>query len=182
MLDKRRQDRASLAKKASFLPSHAHHNRSNNQQNYVDRNAIAQARLNNLERDLGMTGVEFNTTVSILFVGYVLMQVPSNMLITRIKPGVYMSAWMLVWAVVSGCTALVQSFGGLVACRFFLGITEAPFYPGATYMLSIFYTRKGMFCVKGDGGVRGVTDEEQRLLRVLRCCIVPRSWQPVSRG
>lgn len=92
-----------------------------------------------------MTGVQFNTTVSILFVGYVLMQIPSNMLITRIKPGIYMSAWMLVWAVVSGCTALVQNFGGLVACRFFLGITEAPFYPGATYMLSIFYTRKGMF-------------------------------------
>ncbi|KAL5424051.1 hypothetical protein PMIN06_002445 [Paraphaeosphaeria minitans] len=110
--------------------------------NYVDRNAIAQARLNNLEDDLGMSGVQFNTTVSILFVGYVLMQVPSNMLITRIKPGIYMSAWMLVWAVVSGCTALVQNFGGLVACRFFLGITEAPFYPGATYMLSIFYTRK----------------------------------------
>ena len=30
------------------------------------------------------------------------MQIPSNMLITRIKPGIYMSAWMLVWAVVSG--------------------------------------------------------------------------------
>lgn len=65
------------------------------------------------------------------------------MLITRIKPGMYMSAWMLVWALVSGCTALVQSFGGLVTCRFFLGFTEAPFYPCATYMLSIFYTRKG---------------------------------------
>lgn len=46
--------------------------------NYVDRNAIAQARLNNLEDDLGMTGVQFNTCVSILFVGYVLMQVPSS--------------------------------------------------------------------------------------------------------
>jgi hypothetical protein len=46
--------------------------------NYVDRNAIAQARLNNLEEDLGMSGVEFNTCVSILFVGYVLMQIPSS--------------------------------------------------------------------------------------------------------
>ncbi|KAF4436267.1 hypothetical protein F53441_13301, partial [Fusarium austroafricanum] len=110
--------------------------------NYVDRNAIAQARLNNLEEDLNMTGTEFNTTVSILFVGYVLMQIPSNMLITKVKPGIYMSAWMLVWAAVSACTALVKNYGGLVACRFFLGITEAPFYPGATYMLSIFYTRK----------------------------------------
>lgn len=78
-------------------------------------------------------------------------QIPSNMLITRIQPGIYMSAWMLVWAVVSGklvscvhwcalsdsecithtttmpgCTALVQNYRGLVACRFFLGITEAP--------------------------------------------------------
>ncbi|QPC59037.1 hypothetical protein HYE67_001268 [Fusarium culmorum] len=110
--------------------------------NYVDRNAIAQARLNNLEDDLNMTGTEFNTTVSILFVGYVLMQVPSNMLITKVKPGMYMSCWMLVWAAVSACTALVKSYAGLVVCRFFLGITEAPFYPGATYMLSIFYTRK----------------------------------------
>ncbi|KAH6997399.1 major facilitator superfamily domain-containing protein [Ilyonectria destructans] len=110
--------------------------------NYVDRNAIAQARLNNLEKDLNMTGTEFNTTVSILFVGYVLMQVPSNMLITKVKPGRYMSSWMLVWGIVSGCTALVKSYAGLVVCRFFLGITEAPFYPGATYILSIFYTRK----------------------------------------
>jgi MFS family permease len=110
--------------------------------NYVDRNAIAQARINHLEEDLGMSGTEFNTAVSILFVGYVLTQVPSNMLITKVKPGIYMSSWMLIWAIVSSCTALVQSYAGLVVCRFFLGITEAPFYPGATYMLSIFYTRK----------------------------------------
>ncbi|CAH0023567.1 unnamed protein product [Clonostachys rhizophaga] len=110
--------------------------------NYVDRNAIAQARLNDLEKDLNMKGSEFNTTVSILFVGYVLMQVPSNMLITKVKPGPYMSSWMLVWAAVSACTALVKNYVGLLVCRFFLGITEAPFYPGATYMLSIFYTRK----------------------------------------
>lgn len=70
--------------------------------NYVDRNAIAQARLNNLEKDLGMSGFDFNVAVSILFVGYVLFQIPSNMLITRIRPSLYMSAWMIIWAVVSG--------------------------------------------------------------------------------
>ncbi|KAI0897931.1 MFS transporter [Annulohypoxylon nitens] len=112
--------------------------------NYVDRNAIAQARLNHFESDLNMAGNEFNTAVSILFVGYVLMQVPSNMLITRIKPGVYMSGWMFLWAVVSTCTAAVKSYRGLVACRFFLGIAEAPFYPGATYILAIYYTHSEM--------------------------------------
>jgi MFS family permease len=110
--------------------------------NYVDRNTIAQARLNGLEDDLGMTGVEFNTTVSILFVGYVLMQIPSNILITQIKPAAYMSSWMVIWAIVSGCTGAVQNYAGLVACRFFLGITESPFYPGAIYVLSIWYTRR----------------------------------------
>ncbi|EAS29388.3 MFS transporter [Coccidioides immitis RS] len=110
--------------------------------NYVDRNTIAQARLNGLEKDLGMHGTQFNTTVSILFVGYILTQVPSNMLITRVPPSIYMSTWMVIWATVSACTALVQSYAGMVVCRFLLGITEAPFYPGATYILSIFYTRK----------------------------------------
>lgn len=70
--------------------------------NYVDRNTIAQARLNDMEDDLGMHGTQFNTTVSILFVGYVLTQVPSNMLITRVPPSIYMSAWMVVWSIVSG--------------------------------------------------------------------------------
>ncbi|KAL1956114.1 hypothetical protein VTO42DRAFT_7633 [Malbranchea cinnamomea] len=110
--------------------------------NYIDRNTLAQARLNGLEDDLGMHGSQFNTAISILFVGYVLTQVPSNMLITRIAPSIYMSSWMVVWSAVSACTALVRNYQGMVVCRFLLGITEAPFYPGATYLLSIFYTRK----------------------------------------
>ena len=42
--------------------------------NYLDRNALPQARLNNLEEDLDLKGVEYNTAISILFVGYLLMQ------------------------------------------------------------------------------------------------------------
>lgn len=42
--------------------------------NYLDRNALPQARLNNLEEDLDLKGVEYNTAISILFVGYILMQ------------------------------------------------------------------------------------------------------------
>lgn len=42
--------------------------------NYLDRNALPQARLNSLEEDLGLEGVQYNTAISILFVGYILMQ------------------------------------------------------------------------------------------------------------
>ena len=42
--------------------------------NYLDRNALPQARLNTLEADLNLQGYEYNTAISILFVGYLLMQ------------------------------------------------------------------------------------------------------------
>ncbi|KAL4767388.1 major facilitator superfamily domain-containing protein [Aspergillus nidulans var. acristatus] len=112
--------------------------------NYVDRNAIASARLNGLEKHLGLQGTEYNTCISILFVGYLLMQIPSNMLMSsgKVRASVYMSVCMGSWAVVSACTALTKSYSGLVMVRFFLGIAEAPFYPGALFLLSLFYTRK----------------------------------------
>jgi MFS family permease len=53
-----------------------------------------------------------------------------------------MAICMIAWAVVSALTAIVKDYKGLVIVRFFLGITEAPFYPGALYLLSAFYTRK----------------------------------------
>ena len=47
---------------------------------------------------------------------------------------------MGLWGIVSGCTALVTNFKGLVICRFFLGFLEAPFFPGALFLLSSWYT------------------------------------------
>jgi MFS family permease len=53
-----------------------------------------------------------------------------------------MGVAMMLWAVVSALTAVSKNFTGLLLTRFFLGVTEAPYYPGAVYLLSIFYTRK----------------------------------------
>ena len=46
------------------------------------------------------------------------------------------------WAAVSACTAAVHNYHGALAVRLLLGFTEAPFYPGALYLLSMFYTRR----------------------------------------
>lgn len=48
----------------------------------------------------------------------------------------------MLWAIVSALTAVVNNFTGLLLVRFFLGVTEAPCYPGAVYLLSSFYNRK----------------------------------------
>lgn len=109
---------------------------------HLDRNAIALARLDDLEEDLNLTSSQYQTCVSILFVGYLLGQIPSNMFLNRTRPSRYMGICMMLWAVVSALTALSKDFTGLLLTRFFLGVTEAPYYPGAVYLLSTFYTRK----------------------------------------
>lgn len=110
--------------------------------NYLDRNAITLARLNGLEEHLGLVKTQYNTAVSILFVGYILGQIPSNMVLTRVRPSIYMGTFMAAWAIVSAFTAMCKDYTSLVLVRFFLGVVEAPYYPGALYILSIFYTRK----------------------------------------
>lgn len=64
------------------------------------------------------------------------------MLITRVRPSKFMAAAMALWAIVSTLTAVAKDFKDLLLIRFFLGIAEAPFYPGALNMLGIFYTRQ----------------------------------------
>ncbi|KAI9651247.1 hypothetical protein NHQ30_001285 [Ciborinia camelliae] len=111
--------------------------------NYLDRNNIAAAKLAGLEEDLNLKGDQFQTAVSILFVGYLLMQVPSNLLLNKLgKPSLYLPGCMVVWGLISGATAGCKTYGGLLACRFILGFVEAAYFPGCLYYLSAWYTRK----------------------------------------
>ncbi|PYH67700.1 MFS transporter [Aspergillus vadensis CBS 113365] len=110
--------------------------------NFLDRNNLSQARLGSLEQDLGMKGTDYNLATSILFVGYLLMQLPSNLLLTRVRPSLFLGTSMAIWGVISACQAATQTFTGLVLARFFLGFVEAPFFPGAIMLMSSWYTRQ----------------------------------------
>lgn len=111
--------------------------------NYLDRNNIAAARLRGLQDDLNLKYSEYATCLSILYVGYILMQVPSNIFINRIqRPSLYIAVVMLVWGLVSTLSGVVHNFAGMVSIRFFLGFVEAAFLPGALMILSKWYTRR----------------------------------------
>lgn len=121
--------------------------------------------------DLNMTVQQYNTAVSILFVGYselyrdsrllknlltqqpVLMQVPSNLVVSKIRyPAVSICSAVCVWGAVSACTAAVHSYGGLLACRFMLGFVEAVFFPGLSMGMSIprpTFTLTMVSCITG---------------------------------
>lgn len=116
--------------------------------NYLDRNNIAAARLAGLEDPLvqgglALSSTQYLTALSILFVGYLLMQVPSNLFLNKIgKPALYLPTVMIGWGVISAATAGAQSYSGLIAIRFFLGAVEAAYFPGCLFFLSSWYTRK----------------------------------------
>ncbi|KAI0884330.1 major facilitator superfamily domain-containing protein [Annulohypoxylon maeteangense] len=110
--------------------------------NYVDRSALAATKVYGIMEDLGMSTTDFATVISILFVGYIPFQIPSNLLMTKIpRPGLYICSAAVVWGCVSAATAAVKSYQGLLAIRVFLGVTEAVFFPGVIYFLSAWYTR-----------------------------------------
>ena len=69
-----------------------------------------------------MTMAQYQTGLSILFVGYLLCQIPSNLLLNWFgRPSLYLGFFTVAWGLVSALTSLVHNFGGMVACRFILG-------------------------------------------------------------
>jgi fucose permease len=103
--------------------------------NYLNRTNIAQARLNTFNEDLNLKDGDYQTAVAILTVGYMLAQLPSNMLITRVRPSIYLPCAAFIWSAISAMTVLCTSAGGLWAVQFVLGIVEAPLFPGVSFQL-----------------------------------------------
>ncbi|KIJ64094.1 hypothetical protein HYDPIDRAFT_40740 [Hydnomerulius pinastri MD-312] len=110
--------------------------------NYIDRNNAGAARLKGFEADLHLVGQQFATLLSILYVGYVIMQVPSNMFMNWVgRPSIYLPSCMIVWGVISILTGITKNFVGALLTRFFLGFVEAAFFPGSLFLISKWYKR-----------------------------------------
>ena len=92
------------------------------------QNNIAAAKVAGIAKTLHMTSVEYSTAVAMLFIGYVLMQLPSNIFLAGLRPSLYIPTVMTIWGLISLCTGFVKNTSELWAARFFLGFVEAAFY------------------------------------------------------
>ncbi|RAQ50247.1 allantoate permease, partial [Aspergillus flavus] len=106
----------------------------------LDLNNINNAFLSGMKEDLHMYGNELVTSTSIYTVGYVIGQIPSNLLLTRISPRWVIPALEVGWGIATICTSSVQSYRSLYAIRFLVGLFESGFYPGIHYLLGSWYT------------------------------------------
>jgi MFS transporter, ACS family, tartrate transporter len=103
--------------------------------NYIDRTNIGFAALT-MNRDLGLSATQFGFGAGILFFGYCLFEVPSNLLLFRVGARRWLARIMISWGLVTVATIFVTGPTSFYALRLLLGIAEAGFVPGAMFYFS----------------------------------------------
>src|SRR3954452_154488 len=106
--------------------------------NYLDRTAISFAGPNGMNEDLGLSAAQFGFASGVFFIGYILLEVPSNLALHKFGARRWLARIMVSWGIVSVLFAFVQNYTQLVSLRFLLGVAEAGFFPGAIQFLSLW--------------------------------------------
>lgn len=102
---------------------------------YLDRINVSFAALQ-MNLDLKLSAVAYGTGAGVFFLGYVLFEIPSNLILQRVGPRLWISRIMVSWGLVSCAMALVQGEWSFYILRFLLGLAEAGFFPGIILYLT----------------------------------------------
>ncbi|MGH8178756.1 MAG: MFS transporter, partial [Steroidobacter sp.] len=105
---------------------------------FLDRVNIGFAALT-MNQDLGLTPAMFGFASGIFFLGYVLFEVPSNVILERVGARLWIARIMMTWGLISAGTAFVSSPMSLYLLRFLLGVAEAGFFPGMILYLTYWF-------------------------------------------
>ncbi|KAF2647945.1 MFS general substrate transporter [Lophiostoma macrostomum CBS 122681] len=108
---------------------------------FLDRGNIGNAKIEGLVEDLGMTGPQYNWTLTVFFFTYAAFEVPSNLLLKKLRPSIWLPSIMVAWGIVMTLMGIVQNYHGLLIARIFLGVAEAGLFPGVAYYITMWYCR-----------------------------------------
>ncbi|TVY71267.1 MFS transporter prlL [Lachnellula suecica] len=109
--------------------------------NYVDRTNIGNAKVAGMDVDLDLDSNRYAWVLSVFFFGYLICEVPSNMILTRTRPSIFLPGIMLLWGALSAAMACVQNYADILVFRFILGCIESGFFPGVLFVMSCWYTK-----------------------------------------
>ncbi|KAJ7179140.1 MFS transporter [Mycena filopes] len=107
--------------------------------NFIDRSNVGNARIAGLERDTHLVDNQFNIVLTVFYATYLLVEVPSNLVMKKVKPNRWIPFLVFTWGAVTTLTSVVHNFGGLIAIRMFLGVCEGGLLPGIILYLSTIY-------------------------------------------
>ncbi|KAG9548106.1 MFS general substrate transporter, partial [Aureobasidium melanogenum] len=108
---------------------------------FLDRTNIGNAKIQGMTAELKMGGHDYNIALFVFFIPYILLEVPSNIVLKKISPSLWLSCIMVLWGIATIGQGLVKTFEGLIAMRVLVGIFEAGLFPGCVYLISMYYKR-----------------------------------------
>ncbi|KAJ5280654.1 hypothetical protein N7478_006026 [Penicillium angulare] len=108
----------------------------------LDRGNISAVLTSTITEDLGITTNQVNIGTQLLSAGIVLSEIPSNIIMQRLGPRVWLSGQLFAWGLVATFQAFVKSYPAYLVTRFLLGLCEGGFIPGALYYLSTWYKKE----------------------------------------
>ncbi len=118
---------------------------------FLDRSAIGNAVIFGMRPELGLTGPNgdqrYRLALLLFFVPYALFEVPSNILLKKLKPSIWFSVITIAVGICMACQGVVTNDSGLIAARWFLGVAEAGLFPGVNYLMRGWY-RNGEFSIR----------------------------------
>jgi ACS family tartrate transporter-like MFS transporter len=103
--------------------------------NYLDRINVGYAALE-MKADLGFSDAVYGLGASMFFVGYVLFEIPSNLIMERVGARLWIARIMISWGAISSSMMFVKTAHGFYLLRFLLGAAEAGFFPGTILYLT----------------------------------------------
>ena len=110
--------------------------------NYLDRVNISFAGPNGMNEDLAMSAKMFGFASGIFFIGYFLLEVPSNIALHKFGGRRWIARIMLTWGIISSAIAFVPNAETLIVLRFLLGVAEAGFFPGIILYLTFWFPER----------------------------------------
>ncbi|KAH7084648.1 retrograde regulation protein 2 [Paraphoma chrysanthemicola] len=106
----------------------------------LDSTNITNAYVSGMKEDLNFQGNQYNLLATFFTCGYLVGQIPSQFLLTRIRPSIYLPTVELLWSILTFCFAAVPNVRTVFALRFLLGMLESPFAVGVLTLMGSWYT------------------------------------------
>lgn len=95
-----------------------------------------------MREDLKMDGGQLTYMSNVFTAGYVIGQIPAVILVTKVRPSLFVSTAEVLWAVVSFCCGAVTTVQQLYGLRFLVGFFESAYFPCIVYLISSWYTKE----------------------------------------
>ncbi|OBT39494.1 hypothetical protein VE00_10521 [Pseudogymnoascus sp. WSF 3629] len=111
---------------------------------FLDRTNVGNAKVYNMEHDINISDHQYDTCLVIYYAFYIASEIPSNLVLKKISPKIWLPVLTAAWGIVAMSLGFVQNYAGLMVARAFLGATEGGLLPGIVLYLSGMYTRGEM--------------------------------------